>query len=120
MFRSATLISSARARYSKAAGTAFPSGPSRSARGFSLLELIIVMAISISIVAFAAPTFLRAFYTIRLKSAASNLSGLMPQARTQTARRNDVIPLQSRIRATPHHASVDFTSHDQWDAPDAI
>ena len=118
MFRSATLISSARARYSKAAGTVFPSGPSRSARGFSLLELIIVMAISISIVAFATPTFLRAFYTIRLKSAASNLSGLMQQARIQAARRNAVITVKYRINANTQQAYIDFNNNDQWDAPE--
>jgi prepilin-type N-terminal cleavage/methylation domain-containing protein len=120
MFRSATLISSARARYSKAAGTVFPSGPSRSARGFSLLELIIVMAISISIVAFATPTFLRAFYTIRLKSAASNLSGLMQQARIQAARRNAVITLKYRINANTQQAYIDFNNNDQWDAGEPI
>jgi type IV fimbrial biogenesis protein FimT len=120
MFCSATLISSARARYSKLAQAVFPSGPSRMARGFSLLELIIVMAISISIVAFAAPTFLRAFYSIRLKSAASNLSGLMQLARIQAARRNAIITVKYRVNGNVQQAYIDFNNSNQWDPAEPI
>jgi prepilin-type N-terminal cleavage/methylation domain-containing protein len=120
MFRSARLIDTARARYSKPAQAVFSTPPSRRAQGFSLLELIIVMAISISIVAFAAPTFLSAFYTIRLKSAASNLSGLMQQARIQAARRNAIITVKYRVNGNVQQAYIDFNNNDQWDAPEPI
>ena len=90
------------------------------ARGFSLLELIIVMAISISIVAFAAPTFLRAFYSIRLKSAASNLSGLMQQARIQAARRNAIITVKYRVNGNVQQAYIDFNNSNQWDPAEPI
>ena len=66
--------------------SAGPEFRSRAARGFSLLELLIVVGVSITIVAIAMPFFMQGFYNIRLKSAASNLSGLMQQARIQAAR----------------------------------
>lgn len=93
---------------------------SRGAYGFSLLELMIVVAISITVVAFAAPTFLRAFYNIRLKSAASNLSGLMQQARIQAARRNAVFTIKYRVNANTQQAYIDFNNNDQWNAGEPI
>jgi Tfp pilus assembly protein FimT len=77
----------------------------RSTRGFSLLELLIVVGISITIVAIAMPSFINAFYSIRLKSAASNLSSLMQQARIQAARQNRIYTMA--YNASPPQACID-------------
>ena len=74
-------------------------------RGFSLLELLIVVGISITIVAIAMPSFINAFYSIRLKSAASTLSSLMQQARIQAARQNKIYRSPTTPRR-PKHAST--------------
>jgi prepilin-type N-terminal cleavage/methylation domain-containing protein len=60
------------------------------AKGFSLLEIIIVMAVMLCLAGVAFPIFTKISYNVRLKSAATNLSGLMQQARILAARQNVV------------------------------
>jgi Tfp pilus assembly protein FimT len=62
-------------------------------RGVTLLELIIVCAVALCLAAIATPSFLSISYNIRLKSAASNLSGLMQNARIAAAKNNTVYTL---------------------------
>jgi prepilin-type N-terminal cleavage/methylation domain-containing protein len=59
-------------------------------KGFSLLEIVIVMAVMLCLAGVAFPIFTRISYNVRLKSAAVNLSGLMQQARILAARQNAV------------------------------
>src|SRR2546430_673778 len=59
-------------------------------KGFSLLEIVIVMAVMLCLAGVAFPIFTKISYNVRLKSAAVNLSGLMQQARIQAARQNAV------------------------------
>jgi Tfp pilus assembly protein FimT len=58
--------------------------------GFSLTEIIIVLAIVMTLAGVAFPICTKISYNIRLKSAATNLSGLMQQARILAARQNTV------------------------------
>jgi Tfp pilus assembly protein FimT len=87
-------------------GSVLRESGTRSKRGFSLLELLIVVGIGITIVAIAMPSFINAFYSIRLKSAASNLSALMQQARIQAARQNTVHSI-AYTAGTPLQACID-------------
>jgi len=59
-------------------------------KGFSLLEIVIVMAVMLCLAGVAFPIFTKISYNVRLKSAAVNLSGLMQQARILAARQNAV------------------------------
>ena len=56
--------------------------------GVSLLELLIVCAVTLILAGIIAPEFLRISYNIRLKDAASNISALVQQARILAARQN--------------------------------
>ena len=58
--------------------------------GFTLTEIIVVLAIVMTLAAVAFPIFTTISYNIRLKSAATNISGLMQQARILAARQNAV------------------------------
>jgi Tfp pilus assembly protein FimT len=58
--------------------------------GFSLVEIIVVWAIVLFLAGVAFPIFTKISYNIRLKSAATNISGLMQQARILAARQNAV------------------------------
>jgi prepilin-type N-terminal cleavage/methylation domain-containing protein len=77
------------------------------AGGFSLLELMIVVAISMILAAIAIPMFLTASYNIRLKSAASDLSGFLQRARIQAARQNATYPIYYRNVAGAEEVWVD-------------
>ena len=81
---------------------------------------MIVIAISITLAAFAAPSFLRVYYNMRLKSAASNLSGLMQQARIQAARQNRVFTIGYRLGVVPQQAFIDFNNNNNWDPGEPI
>lgn len=59
-------------------------------KGFSLTEIIVVLAIMMTLAGVAFPIFTKISYNIRLKSAATNLSGLMQQARILAARQNAI------------------------------
>jgi Tfp pilus assembly protein FimT len=58
--------------------------------GFTVTEIIVVLAIVMCLAGVAFPIFSKISYSIRLKSAATNLSGLMQQARIMAARQNAV------------------------------
>lgn len=94
---------------------------SRVVRGFSLLEMMIVIAISITVTAFSIPSFLKAYYDIRLKSAASNLSGLMQQTRILAARKNAVYSIGYRaVSGAAEEAYIDLNNNGQWDANEPL
>jgi prepilin-type N-terminal cleavage/methylation domain-containing protein len=58
--------------------------------GFSLTEMVVVVAIILFLAALAIPNFSSISATIHLKSAASDLSGLMQQARILAAKNNAI------------------------------
>ena len=64
-------------------------------RGFTLLELCVVVAIGLVLTAAAIPSITQNIQVIRLRNSAENLQGLMQRARQQAVRDNrfySVIP----------------------------
>ena len=64
------------------------SGPGGSTRGFSLIELLIVVFVVLVIAGIAIPNILTAVANIRLRASAGDLAGLMQQARILAAKNN--------------------------------
>ena len=87
----------------------------RSHCGFSMLELMIVIAISMVMAVYALPMFLQAYYDVRLKAACADLSGLMQKARIQAARTNSTFAVYYPA-GSPQQAFVDMNNNRQWDA----
>ena len=56
--------------------------------GFSLIEVLIVVAVTLIVAAMVTPSVLQMIYNVRLRSSAYELSGLMQAARTQAIRDN--------------------------------
>ena len=88
----------------------------RPRRGFSLLELMIVVAITMTVMAIAVPKFLTAYYNLRLKAACADLSGLMQKGRIQAARENAVFQIVYGT-TSPRTAFVDMNSDGNWNNP---
>ncbi len=86
----------------------------RVAGGFSLLELLIVVAIVIILAATAIPTFLTAYYNTRLKSAVSDVSGFMQTARIRAARQNATYTIQYRPTGSTEEAYLDLNNDGAW------
>jgi prepilin-type N-terminal cleavage/methylation domain-containing protein len=63
----------------------------RPAGGFSLLELMIVVAIALVLAGLAIPGVMNAIYNSRLRSATANVSGVLQNGRMESIKRNKTI-----------------------------
>jgi prepilin-type N-terminal cleavage/methylation domain-containing protein len=63
------------------------------ARGMSMLELIIVLAVSVIVAAMVLPNVLNAIYNIRLRAAANDVAGLLQDAHFRAIRDNTFYPV---------------------------
>ncbi len=80
-------------------------------RGFSLIELIIVVAIAMVLVALTVPTILRTLHTFQLNAAARNISILVQSARFNAVKQDRNIgfavnPNGTRFYVDPCYAPV--------------
>jgi len=64
------------------------------ARGFSLVELMIVVAIILVVSAMALPSMARGITTIRLRGAANTISGMIQKTRIEAVRTNRIMVLR--------------------------
>ncbi|HEX9121375.1 MAG TPA: prepilin-type N-terminal cleavage/methylation domain-containing protein [Terriglobales bacterium] len=78
----------------------------RPARGFSLLELMIVVGITLVVAAVAIPGVLTATQNFKLRSTASSASGLIQKARMLSVARNTYYPVLSSTDTTTNITSI--------------
>jgi len=71
------------------------------ARGFTVIELMIVVAVAAILVTVAAPSFRSLFDRQRVRSAASNLNVDIQYARSESVRRNEPITVNFSATSTP-------------------
>ena len=69
-------------------------------RGFSLIELIVVVAIIMILAAISVPRMLNTISDINLRYVATNISGLLQSARMQAVRKNTFYAVQSTTLTT--------------------
>jgi len=70
-------------------------GRSRSnQRGMSMVELVIVVAVSLVLAAILLPNAMNSIFNIRLRAAANEVAGLLQQARYQAIRDNTYYPVR--------------------------
>jgi prepilin-type N-terminal cleavage/methylation domain-containing protein len=60
-------------------------------RGFSMIELAVVMAIMLTVAAFALPQLMTSIYMWRVRSAANDLAGLIQQGRILAEKQNTTL-----------------------------
>lgn len=72
----------------------------RKGRGFSLIELLIVVAIIMIVAAISVPRLLNTVSDINLRYAATNISGLLQSARMQAVRKNTFYTVQPTSLST--------------------
>jgi len=68
--------------------------------GFTLLEMLIVLAVMMILAAITVPRFLNIIGDINLRYVATNYSGLLQSARIQSVRKNDYYGIQQTTLAT--------------------
>lgn len=62
-------------------------------RGFSLIEMVVVVAIALILGAVAAPVLMNTVNTIKIRYAAVDFSGLLQKARMEAVRKNSFYPV---------------------------
>jgi len=90
-----------------------------STRGFSLIELLIVVFVVLVVLAIAIPNILLAVSNLRLRSSAGDLAGLMQQARMMAAKNNPttpipVYPVRYSVRNGAQIAYIDLNGDGAW------
>ena len=75
----------------------FYSATPKKDRGFSLLELMVSVAIIMILAGFTVPRVMNTITDVKLRYVASNLGGLLQQARMQAVRRNTWYAVQQTV-----------------------
>ena len=89
--------------------------PIRKHSGFSLIELLIVIAIIMVIAAMATPNIMNAINSIRLRSAASEVAGLLQQCRQAAVRGNRYYTIKPATVTGVRAAYVDLNYNNTFD-----
>lgn len=79
-------------------------------RGFSLVEMVVVVSILLVVAAIAVPSMMEAMYDMRLRNSANNLAGLMQQARMMAIHDNTYYPVKSVVNGGNTIFFVDTTA----------
>ena len=89
-------------------------------RGFSLVELLIVVVIISVVTALLLPILNNAVANIRLRSAAGELSGLMQETRILAAKKNTVYDIKFTTMGGVQAAYVDSNLNGAYDAGEPV
>jgi prepilin-type N-terminal cleavage/methylation domain-containing protein len=89
-------------------------------RGFSLIELLVVVAIVMLIAAFAVPNIMQAVYTARLRSTAGELAGLLQQARITATKTNQIYDIKYITTNGVSDAYLDLNLNGALDAGEPV
>jgi len=89
-------------------------------RGFSLLEMMITVAIILIVAALTVPTIMTQVYSVRLKYSATDLSGLLQRARMEAVRKNTFYSVQTVAGNPVEEQVVDKTTTAVASIPPAV
>jgi prepilin-type N-terminal cleavage/methylation domain-containing protein len=89
-------------------------------RGFSLLELLISVAILVTIAAITVPRAMSTISDIKMRYVAQNLSGLLQSARMQAVRKNTFYMVQPTILASGDAAYYAHAKGDVYASGDPV
>jgi prepilin-type N-terminal cleavage/methylation domain-containing protein len=78
--------------------------------GFSLLELVVVLAISLVIAGITVPGMVQTWYNLQLRASAGEVADLMQRARMQAARGNYVVAVRYRVVGGAQQVYTDFNN----------
>ena len=87
-----------------------------SERGFSMVELTVVVLVVLIIAAIALPNMISAWYDIQLRGSASQVADLMQQARMLAAKNNATYSVRFQLANGVQRVFIDRNNNGVWDA----
>lgn len=79
-------------------------------RGFSLLELVVVLAIALVIAGITMPGMVQTWYGLQLRASTGEIADLMQRARMQAARSNYVVAVRYQVVGGTQELYTDFNN----------
>jgi prepilin-type N-terminal cleavage/methylation domain-containing protein len=95
--------------------TTKPANRARTARGFSVVELVVVLAIILVLSSIAIPSLMSSMRTYRISSSASSLSALLQRARFEAIRQNKVMNVRTKVVGGNTAVYIDLNNNSQMD-----
>jgi len=89
------------------------------ARGFSTIELAVVLAVVLVLSGLAIPQLMSTIYLSRVRAAANDLSGLIQQGRIMAERQNTTLPVYAGTVETNATGAFIGVNGSTWQAGDA-
>lgn len=94
--------------------------------GFSMIELLVVVAIIVVVGGMTVPSLVQTWYDIQLRSTTAEVTDLMQRSRMQAARANVTpgIPIRYRVTGPANgpmqQVYADYNNNNQWDVGEPI
>jgi prepilin-type N-terminal cleavage/methylation domain-containing protein len=90
--------------------------------GFSMIELLVVVAIIVVVGGMTLPGLVQTWYNIQLRSSAAQVADLMQQSRMQAARANvsPGIAIRYQRNGNMQQVYADFNNNGAWDVGEPI
>jgi prepilin-type N-terminal cleavage/methylation domain-containing protein len=92
----------------------------RSRRGFSLIELIMVMAIMLAVAAMAMPRFITFVSSYQLKAGLNGVSGVLQQTRMIAVRKNTHIKVRTYSASGRDFVYGDLDDNNSWSSGEPV
>lgn len=86
-----------------------------SSRGFSLIELLVVVAITLVVAAMAMPNIIAAIDNVKLRGAMSEVAGALQQARQRSVRDNRPYPVRTEFGGAAELVYIDLNGNQARD-----
>jgi prepilin-type N-terminal cleavage/methylation domain-containing protein len=83
--------------------------------GFSMIELLVVVAIIVVVGGMTVPGLVQTWYDIQMRSSAAQVADLMQRARMQAARSNFGVPIRYQVTNGIQQVYADFNNNGAWD-----
>lgn len=80
-------------------------------RGFSLLELVVVLAITLVLAGITVPAAIQTWYGLQLRASAGEVADMMQRARMQAARSNFIVAIRYQVTNGVQQVYADFNNN---------
>ncbi len=90
------------------------------ARGFSLIETMVVATMAVVMTAIAVPIVHQGLRTYRLSASCTNVANLIERTRYEAIKKNTTVSLRTTTQAGSSVVYIDLNNNSTWDATEPV